>query len=550
MPTVFERIAAKFAYYHAKHVFSRFETGLRDPSSVQSRTLRSVLDRISQSEYSRRYRLDSVRTPADFRKAAPLVSYEDIRPYIDRVAEGDVGALFDPNETVHMFAASSGTTAKQKLIPVTPEFVRQYRRGWNVFGLKMLGDHPAAILRAILQISGKYDERHTASGIPCGAITGLLARTQKGIVRRFYVGDPDIADISDATAKYYTIMRFAVVRDVAFAITANPATLIRLAQVGNDESDRLIRDVRDGTIDAELVADRVLRSRLESLLSPNPARAKELERIRVEHQELLPRYLWNLVFLACWTGGSLGHYLSRMKELWGELPVRDIGLLASEGRVTIPLDDDTPAGVLDTQSGYFEFIPAEQWDSPNADTQLAEDLEVGAKYSVVLTNHAGLIRYRLNDVVLVRDKLHGTPVLEFLHRAGRVASVAGEKITENQVVEAVKVVSARLGMHEFDFLMAPRWSDPPFYQVYCTVPASVELADLLDETLSQQNDEYSSRRKSMRLNKIQVSTLPPSRFVDIDRFLSSRRGSSVEQYKRPYLLTDFGDDDKLLSSLT
>ena len=65
---------------------------------------------------------------------------------------------------------------------------------------------------------------------------GLLAQTQKRIVRRFYVGRPEIAHISEPLARYYTLMRLAISRDVAFAITANPATLIRMAQIASDET--------------------------------------------------------------------------------------------------------------------------------------------------------------------------------------------------------------------------------------------------------------------------------------------------------------------------
>lgn len=549
MPTILERIAAKIAYHHARSVYARFEKALRRPAEVQAETLARVLEHLAPGEYTRRYRLDAVRKPADFRKAAPIVTYEDVRTYVDRVATGETAALFHPRETIHMFATSSGTTAQQKLIPVTTEFINQYRRGWNIFGLKMLSDHPAAILRPILQVSGRYDERRSSAGIPCGAITGLLARTQKGIVRRFYVGHPEIASIPDPAAKYYALMRFAVVRDVAFAITANPATLIRMAQVVNDESERLIRDVRDGTLSSEIVPDRGLRERLAAGLRPNPVRAAELERARSIHKILRPRDIWNLTFLACWTGGSMGQYRTRLSQWWGEIPVRDIGLLASEGRVTIPLSDIKPAGVLDTNAGYFEFIPLDRWEQPDADVLSVEELEVGGEYVVVLTNHSGLIRYRLDDVVRVTERLFETPVLEFLYRAGRVSSVSGEKLTENQVVEAVRSATAKLGLQEFDFLLAPQWSDPPFYQLYCSIRDNRQLVREIDAALSQINEEYGSRRNTLRLNELKIEYISSSAFQSLDRVLAAKRGSTSEQYKRPCLLTTCGEDVKLLSEI-
>src|SRR5262249_15939740 len=68
--------------------------------------------------------------------------------------------------------------------------------------------------------------------------------------------------------------------------------------------------------------------------------------------------------LGNWTGGSMGAYLRHYPRYYGDTPVRDVGLIASEGRMTIPLEDGTPGGVLDVTSHYFEFIPTPQAHTP------------------------------------------------------------------------------------------------------------------------------------------------------------------------------------------
>lgn len=548
MPSLLEHAAARLAYLHARGVYARFRRSLEHPDAAQERVLRRVLAVIRTSDYARRHGLDRVRTLADLRRAAPLADYETYRPFIDRLCAGDTQALLAPGQRILMFATSSGTTAAPKRIPVTRAFVDDYRRGWNTFGLKMLSDHPRAILRPILQSSGRHDAEYTPAGVPCGAITGLLALTQKRIVRRFYVGRPEVAHIDDAQARYYTLMRLAVVRDVAFAITANPATLIRLAQTADALSETLIRDVRDGTLSGDIVAvPRELHRRLSAGLRPAPARAAELERLRSSAGRLAPRDYWNLEFLACWTGGSMGHYLQRLADWWGPLPVRDVGLLASEGRVSIPLDDGTPAGVLDVQGGIFEFIPAAQAEAPNPQVLTLAEVEPGRDYAVVLTNTSGLVRYRLNDIVRVAGRLGQAPLVEFLHRAGRVASVAGEKLTENQAVSAARAASAELGIPEFDFLLAPCWADPPFYRLSCPAPPHVRLAETFDLCLARQNEEYASRRKSGRLGPLVVRSIPSGAIPAMDTRLAAVRRSTAEQYKRPCLFADPGADDTALT---
>jgi hypothetical protein len=356
-----------------------------------------------------------------------------------------------------------------------------------------------------------------------------------------------VAHLRDPQSRYYALMRLGIARDVAFAITANPATLIQMARTANENSETLIRDVRDGTISERFVDDAHVQRALCAVLKPDPRRAARMEELRRRHGLLRPRDYWQLEFVACWTGGSMGHYLDRLADWWGPLPVRDVGLLASEGRVSIPLRDNTPVGVLDVTSGIFEFIPLENADADQPDTLTAREVEDGRDYVVVLTNTTGLMRYRLDDVVRVHGRMEGAPLIEFLHRAGRVASVAGEKLTENQAVAAVQAACARLSIPGFDFLLAPCWADPPFYRLNCTARLEPGFAASLDEALGQQNEEYASRRKSNRLGPMVLRQATPADFRALDERLQSGRRSTAEQYKRPCLLTSPGEDERLFT---
>ncbi len=99
--------------------------------------------------------------------------------------QGDFKALLaDP--VVHMFALTSGTTATRKFIPVTAGYLADYKRGWNLWGLKVFRDHPEVRLRPIVQMSGDWQEFTTPAGIPCGSVTGLTASMQLRIIRWLY----------------------------------------------------------------------------------------------------------------------------------------------------------------------------------------------------------------------------------------------------------------------------------------------------------------------------------------------------------------------------
>lgn len=526
---------------HAQRVYRQFVAATARAARVQERLLLDTLRRNRQSDFGRDHHFNRIRSAAEFRRAVPILSYEDHRPYIERVKSGETKAMFGPREKVRMFALTSGTSDRPKFIPVTDTFLRQYRAGWNAFGIKALLDHPQAFLRGILQVSSRMDESRTACGIPCGAITGLMAATQKRLVRKYYISPRCLAEIDDADAKYYTIMRLAIPCDVAFTITASPATQLKLARTGEKHAEAIIRDIHDGTLRGDGVVPRHVRELLRDRLEPDPAAARRLESLLREHGRLLPRHYWRLGFVANWTGGTMGLYLRDFPEYFGDVPVRDIGLLASEGRISVPVDDGTPAGILNVVSHFFEFVPVECRDQPDPPTYMCHEIEVGREYFVLLTTSAGLCRYDLGDVVRCTGYCGEAPIVEFLSKGAHVCSLAGEKLTEHQVILAMQRAGRETGLHVPNFVLAPRWGSPPNYLLHVESPPGTSpallasLADALEAELCRVNIEYLSKRQTHRLGKVDLSVLAPGTLEALDRRHASRHRKANEQYKHRYL---------------
>src|SRR5207237_2397556 len=125
-----------------------------------------------------------------------------------------------------------------------------------------------------------------------------------------------------------------------------------------------------------------------------PKRARELESIVRRTGSLLPRDYWpGRCLLGNWTGGSVSAYLRHYPRYYGDMPVRDVGLIASEGRMTIPVGDATPSGVLDITTHYFEFIPQDEIDSAHPTVLSAHEVEEGKLYFIIPTTACGLYRY-------------------------------------------------------------------------------------------------------------------------------------------------------------
>jgi hypothetical protein len=521
---------------------------------VQRDRLLAIIARHADSQFGKDHHFQEIRSPADFRKRVPVRGYDGHEPYIDRVRRGETAALFGPGTEVLMFAMTSGTTARPKTIPVTSESLKCYRDGWTIWGIRAFDDHPGMLesgLQPILQIASDWRESFTPAGIPCGAITGLTAHIQNPLVRFTYCMPRSGSRIKDIEAKYYLALRMSIYRDLGTSIAANPSTLLAIARLGDREKETLIRDLADGTIDAKWNIPAEVRHavRFRSGLKHRRA-ARRLEAIVERTGRLLPKDYWpNLRFLANWMGGTMGAYLKHYPEFFGDCPVRDVGLIASEGRMTIPIDDGTPAGILDIRNHYFEFIPESQGGVDEPETVEAADLIEGQRYYILPTTIAGLYRYQIFDLVRCVG-FHGkAPVLEFLNKGAHFSSMTGEKLSEFQVVAAVNAAAHEVGVRLKSFLLLPTWGEPPFYSLLIEQDdlADSGLGDRLaaetDAQLARLNLEYENKQATLRLGPIRIRRVPVGSWADFQRRRLAQSGGTVEQYKQPCLMSDLAAID-------
>ena len=90
------------------------------PEEVQKETLFNLLNKAMYTQWGDKHDFDKIRSVSDFQKAMPIQSYEDIKPFVDRLRDGESDILWPGH--VKWFAKSSGTTSdKSKFIPVTKE---------------------------------------------------------------------------------------------------------------------------------------------------------------------------------------------------------------------------------------------------------------------------------------------------------------------------------------------------------------------------------------------------------------------------------------------
>ncbi|HYW24260.1 MAG TPA: GH3 auxin-responsive promoter family protein [Terriglobales bacterium] len=494
-----------------------FERASGDPAAAQARVLARILAGAAGTAFGRDHGFGSIASPADYARAVPVAGYERFRPYVDRALLGEADVLHPGRPS--LFQRTSGTTGQPKLVPAPRAWCDEMAAMTRLWVMAAVRDHPAAVAGRALVVTGAAVEERTAAGVPIGSASGLANESAPGPVRRRFAVPPAVALVEDPDQRYFLTMRFALAHDVTAVATANPTTLVRLSDVARVHADRLLDALAAGSpgVDEPAfapVADaRRARAELRAACRPAPDRARALAREASRAGALTPRAAWpRLALIGCWLGGSAGVHAGRLAAAFGDVPLRDLGLVATEGRLTLPLADGTPRGALCVDTTFFEFAPA--GSSDRAVTMLAHELEDGRRYRVVVTGSNGLYRYDLHDVVEVRGFHRRTPMVAFLRKDGEFVSITGEKVHADQVLEAVRGAETATGVPVWQFRLVPD-VDGLRHDLLVEPGAVVaeasarDLAGAFDRRLAELNVEYAAKRRSGRLGPPRVHVMRP-----------------------------------------
>ncbi|MEZ6140374.1 MAG: GH3 auxin-responsive promoter family protein [Zavarzinella sp.] len=525
--------------------FAAFELACQQPQAVQQELLQQILFRNRDTAFGHDHHFASIKTVSDFRQHVPIHEYEQLHPYIQRVMNGETSALLA--EPALMFALTSGTTANRKHIPITATYIKDYQHSWNLWGLQAIREHRQIFLKPIVQLVGDADEYRTEADIPCGNLSGFTAQCQRKIMRWMYAVPAATGKIKDPTARMYVAVRGGLKKPLGMLMSANPSTLVNLARMMNDRKEDLIRDIADGTLNARLDIPNSIRDKMLRRWKPNPKRAKQLESYVSQAGVLYPKDAWpaEKLLIGCWTGGTVRAYLRQLEQYYGDAPVRDLGLLASEGRMSIPIEDGKSGGILDVTTHFYEFIPESEINSSQPIILQPHELKMGENYFILPTTKSGLYRYHICDLVRVTDFFHQTPIIEFVGKGSRFSNITGEKLSEHQVTASVDHLVTQLPQSVRAYAVAPIWdAQQPYYGFYIEEQDARDPELLrkfiiaLDTELQRRNIEYQAKRESLRLGPLQAVVINNGAWHDWDLHRVRKTGGSVEQYKHPCLIGD------------
>ena len=518
--------------------YLKFKQDLNNPLRAQTKKLLAILGANQNTEYGKKYRFHAIKSIQQFQDQVPIVDYHAIRNEIQRLLHG-AGNILTSQEPF-FFLITSGTTGEPKYIPVTRDFAREYNSPLVFFNL--LRHHPKiAYFNAILSIV-TTDAAVTKSGLPVGASSGYLYRAQSPVAQLTYTLPYDIFAIDDWDAKYYTILRMSMEKPVRLIITNNPSSLIVLANKAAEFQERLLADLEQGTIDRRHAIPQPLRRTLERQLRPNPNRAKKLRiRLNQEGEKLKPSVLWpELEALCCWVDGPARFYVPQLQQLYGNIPVHNLGYLASEGRGSVPVDDIGDC-VLAIHSHFFEFIPVGEESSAPVPVLTCDQLEAGQDYQILFTSSNGLYRYRLDDIIRVKGFRQSTPVIQFQYKAGNTFDFTGEKLYATQIESSMEKVLPSLKVPVVDYTVIPIPGTPPFYCLVVEFGPTVEpgllknLAQEFESELIRGNISYAGKLASQLIGPLRLVSVPAGTFENFIKHQVLEAGAPYSHVKIGHL---------------
>ena len=428
------------------------------PIEVQDELFHKMISTAAFTEFGIQYNFAELKTYEDFKSAVPLHHYEDLKPTIDRIIEGEQNLLW-PTET-KWFAKSSGTTSSvSKLIPVTKESLEDchFKGGKDLLGIYYNNfDNPQLYKGKHLVVGGSTKINNLSSQSYFGDLSAIIVRN----------------------LPWWAEIRRTPSREIAL-MSEWEEKIELMAQSTLHEDVHILTGVPSWTM---MLVNRVIEISGKSNL----------------------REVWPNLELFMHGGVSFEPYQDEFKKL---IPDTDMHYVetynASEGFFGI--QDEIIGGSMLLMLDYgifFEFIPMSEYNGTDSSTILTlKDVEIGVNYALVISTNGGLWRYILGDT------LEFTSIFPFRFKiTGRTKSFIntfGEEVivenAERAITEACRKTNAQVrDFHACPIFMTDIHKGGHEWMIEFVHPPNdfERFKLLLDETLRSVNSDYDAKRTS------------------------------------------------------
>ncbi len=465
------------------------------PEDVQHELFEKLMEQGCQTAYGKEHRFSRIKSYQDFKELVPLNNYESLKPWIDRLMEGEQYLLW--SQETKWFAKSSGTTSdRSKFIPVTKESLEDchYKGGKDLLAL-YYENFPNRKL---------YKGKHLIIG---GSAQVLPVADDA------YQGD--LSAIILKNLPWWAEIRRTPSREIAL-MTEWEEKMERMARSTIEEDVYIIAGVPSWTL---VLARKILEITGKSNL----------------------REVWPNLELFMHGGVSFEPYREAFREL---IPFDDMHYVetynASEGFFGIQDIDGSNELLLMLDYGiFYEFIPMHSFkDTESTVIHKLDEVEIGEEYALVISTNAGLWRYIIGDTIRFTSK---TPYrFKLSGRTRHFINAVGEEVIVTNADYAITEACSKTNAILRDYTVAPIYMDGQTQGRHeWLIEFDREPDDrnrfmfLLDEALRSVNSDYDAKRtKNLALGKPLLHVLKSGSF---DAWLQ-KKGKLGGQHKVPRLM--------------
>ncbi|TKY49006.1 Indole-3-acetic acid-amido synthetase GH3.5 [Spatholobus suberectus] len=554
-----------------KKILDFIEDVTANAYEVQENVLREILSRNANVEYLRRHGLNGQTDRDTFKKLLPVITYEDIQPDINRIANGDTSPILT-SKPITEFLTSSGTSGgERKLMPTIAEEL-----GRRCLLYSLLMPIMSQFVPDLEKGKGMY-----LMFIKCESKTpgGIVARpVLTSYYKSPYFRDRPYDPYTNYTSPNETVLcpdSYQSMYSQLLCGLCQNKEVLRVGAIFASGFIRAIRflekhwtlfcnDIRTGTIN-HLITDPSVREAVMRILKADPKLADFIqgECSKGSWQGIITRLWPNTKYVDVIVTGTMAQYIPTLDYYSNGLPLVCTMYASSECYFGVNLNPlCKPSQVSYTlipTMCYYEFLPVNRTNELNASlpsptslnqTQQQElvelvDVKLGQEYELVVTTHAGLYRYRVGDILRVAGFKNKAPQFSFVCRKNVVLSIDSDKTDEVELQNAMKNAGTHLVPFDAHVVEYTSYADttttiPGHYVLYwelslkgsTPIPPCVyeDCCLTIEESL---NSVYRQGRVSDKsIGPLEIKIVEQGTFDKLMDYAISL-GASINQYKAP-----------------
>jgi GH3 auxin-responsive promoter len=459
---------------------------------AQHKTLGYLVKEAKHTVFGADHQFESIHTYEDFKTRVPISDYEELRPYIDRVAAGEADILWKAKP--QYFAKTSGTTSGVKYIPISKESMPEHIKAARNALLTYIHETGRAEFvkgkMIFLQGSPILTKKN---GINIGRLSGIVAHLVPGYLQKNRMPSYKTNCIEDWEEKVEAIVAETIHEDMTLISGIPPWVQMYFDKLTEKSNGKKIKDIF-----------RNFQLFVYGGVNYEPYRAKIEASIgkKIDAIETYPA-----------SEGFIAYQDSQQEK--GLLLLADAGI-------------------------FYEFIPSEEYYNDHPTRLSLGEVKLDQNYALILSTNAGLWGYSIGDTVKFVS-LNPYKII-VTGRIKHFISAFGEHVIGEEVEHALLSVANEEGVEITEFTVAPQVNPPlgelPYHEWF--VEFGKEPKDLtafgkkVDEVLQQKNIYYFDLIEGNILQQLKVRSLQKDSFVNYMK----AQGKLGGQNKVPRLSND------------